>query len=1055
MTKPGIEDILALAPLQQGMLYHSLREPEAGYYFEQVTFTFPASIDVKVFQRAWNQAVSRHQALRTGFAWEKLESPAQIVFTKAEMPIETLDWIRKSEAEQAAAFREFLLEDRARGMDLRKPPLMRITLIRLKRRMFQIVASFHHGILDGWSLNLLFREFSEIYQAFEVGRMPELAPAPRYSDFIAWLQDQDPSAAESYWSQYLDGFAGRAPLPMDRAAVLGTGASLGVDHVVMSLPKDLSSKLATLARGFKVTLNVVLQAAWAVLLARHTNSSDICFGTIVSGRPAGLPSVEDIVGLFINTVPQRVTVRPDVDLGDLVASMQKAQLAQRDVDHCALSEIQAWSPIPPGEPLFDTLFIFENLPGTGKANSGSAFAFERTNYPLTLLIAPGQTIGLKAIFEIPRLAEPEVRQLLLQYQALLADMAAGTMRIGDLSAVTPEERDAVLSAGPESAPVGRLEEIWTERVHRETNAVAVIDGSTSYTVANLDQRSDAIAGALSGVEPGDVVAIALDPSLDLIASMLGCMKIGAPFLLLNQDYPVERLHQMIEGASVRTILTDQIDVFSGTTAQVFRIGDFPSKGRRIIKAHGVGPADIAHVVFTSGSTGKPKAVALSHGATLNRLNWMWQRYPFTNKDVCCQKTSVGFVDLIAEILGPVLGGAPLVILDREERRDPIRMVDALRNHGVTRLIAVPSLLKVLLDLHPPLAETAPDLSLIVSSGEDLPTDLAARLRAEVPNARLLNLYGSSEVAADATFEEVGDCSDGFPVPIGRPIDNLQVYVLDETLDLAPTGAAGQIFVAGAGLALGYLVASAQTAERFLPNPFSDGGRMYRTGDRGRRLPDGRIEFLGRTDNQINLRGIRVEAGEVEAALQVQRGVQTAIVYADASERLAAVVVPKGKAALQPPALRSALERKLPNYMVPESIRIVDSLPLLPNGKIDRSSVSKSTTIPVKSHREPPATPTEKVVAQIWAELLRHEHVGRDDNFFTLGGHSILSMQMASRVLKQLNRRLPLAVVFERPTLRDVSSWLDDNASGTKASAGPQLVRRDRRAQQVDLEERGV
>jgi len=1055
-----VEDILGLSPLQQGMLFHSVRTPEAGYYFEQVTFGVPGFFDPGLLQRAWNHVVRRHQILRASFVWEKVAKPVQVVRRKADMPVQFLDWSFKREQEQSASLQQFLLADRERAFDLTDAPLMRVALIRLKPRFFQFVASFYHGILDGWSLNLLFREFLDIYQTLEAGKIPNLEPPPRFSSFIAWLKAQDLVQAESFWREYLAGYAGPVPLPMDRGAALGLQADQGVEHLVVNLPESLSTALSAAARRFKVTLNVVLQTAWAILLARHTADEDVVFGIVVSGRPSQLADVEQIIGLFINTLPVRIRAGAGRATNELLAEMQANQIAAREVDYCALADIQSWSDAVNGERLFDTLFIFENLPGSGGVGTVSAFAFERTNYPLTMLIAPGTRISLKALYTIPRLERAEISKLLTQYQTILEQIVdRPESRVGDFSLLSKADLAMFEREVGNAIPDARLETIWAERLARHPDDIALIDGETGTSVAELDRQSTRLAQCLweSGARQGDVIAIFLPSSTDLVASMLACLKCGAAFLLLDPSYPVERLRMMITQTGTRCLVARDAAKLSlpNDGSHTVISPDQVEDGSFTLFVSSSGPDDAAYVIFTSGSSGTPKGVVQTHRATLNRLDWMWRTYPFIENDVCCQKTALGFVDVIWELLGPVLGGVPLVILDAEAQRDPVKLIAEIERRQVTRLVAVPSLLGALVDLPRPLAKVAPVLSLIISSGETLPGNLAARLRDALPDTLILNLYGSSEVAADATCHVVEDASENLPTPIGYPIDNLRVYLLDTSLAPTPGGCAGEIYVAGAGLARGYIGAPGRTAERFVPDPFSDGERMYRTGDRGRRQPDDSLEFLGRIDDQINLRGYRIEPAEIEQALMNQSGVAAAVVYADRRGALVASVTAGSTSRPDPDRLRRALFTALPTYMVPELILVCDTIPLLPNGKIDRLEMeSTSAVAPRQRSGLPPKSATEKALARIWSDLLGVSQLSRDDHFFVLGGHSIQTMQLASRILKHMELSIPLQKIFELPRLQDMADWLDQarasSAGVLQAPSGPALSRRSRSARQVSL-----
>jgi surfactin family lipopeptide synthetase C len=1061
---PTVEDVFELSPLQQGMLFHSVIDSDARLYLEQVCLTFTGVISIEVFRETWNKIVRRHQVLRVAFFWEKIDKPVQLVHGNAEMRVHHDDWSTLSPADQLARLQLYLQTDRVQGLNLSKPPLMHIALFKLAPATHQFVATFHHGILDGWSLNLLFKEFAHIYPMLLRGAQPEHSPAIPYSRFIAWLAQQNATAAEAFWRRYLAGYDGPARL-WTGMQTPGHAPAQGFGEKQIRLGIKLTEELTQLARRAKVTLNVVIQAAWAIVLSGRADAGDIVFGSVVSGRPPEFDGIETMVGLFINTLPVRARVEPDLPLSALLTELHRQQLEARQFEYCSLVQIQGWSGVPRGTPLFESLFIFENLPGTtGTANlEVGAYALERTNYPLTVLVMPGASIDIKLLFMVPHATETAAETLLDQLRRVLQAAATDPgASIGQLPLLSDDQRRqlAVAGLGPDLPVLSatRIEELFAQRLQRSPTEIALVDNDRRWTVADVAKQVSVVEEGLiaQAIGRGDIVGIFLPRGTAIIAPILATLRRGAAFLLVDTDYPDERIAFMVRDSGAAVVITTAelaVRLPAGTSV----LTEFPDSCGATKTVTAGTADDIAYIVYTSGSTGQPKAVMQTHRATLNRLAWMWNAFPFATDDVCCQKTALGFVDVISEMLGPLLGGAPLVFIPEEVRRDPADLIRFLAAERVTRIVLVPPLLELLLD-HDDLIRSSLDrLRLWVCSGEPLTAELAHRFFATVPRALLLNLYGSSEVGADVTWERVARDSQHSPVMIGRPLDGTAVHVLDANLEPVPFGTPGEIWVGGAQLARGYLHRPGLTAERFLPDPFLPGGRLYRTGDLGIRHRDGRLQFLSRIDHQIKIAGCRIEPGEIEAGLKQLSGICDAIVVdllgAEGTPATleAAVTIEEGRT-LDQAVTQAELRRRLPEFMVPSRIVCVAALPRLASGKIDRSAV-RAVLLAEECQAAgaiPPATETEKQLASIWGALLRVREPGREANFFALGGHSILVMQLASRVAKAMHVDVPLRMVFEAPTLAQLAERIDALKTAPGTSALPEIKRRPRPERRINV-----
>jgi len=1139
-----IEDIYPLTPMQAGMLFHHLYDHATGVYFEQMNCTLRGALDVQVLQRAWQQVIDRHAVLRTAFQWTHSAEPFQVVYRRVPLPIDQHDWRNLTASAQVAELEAFLRADRARSFDLTQAPLMRLALIHTGAESHVLIWSHHHLLLDGWCLPVLLREVFGYYTAFCQGRPITLAPQRPYRDYIAWLQRQDLALAEAYWKQTLAGFKAPTALPIgeppSEAADPGAaGEPYAEQHIAVSV--ETTAGLQMLSRKHQITLNTLIQGAWAQLLSRYTGESDVVFGTTVSGRPPELRGVETMIGLFINTLPVRVRVDGGMDLAAWLQRLQADQAEVRQYEYSPLVQVQGWSEVPRGLPLFESLVIFQNYPmDSGLLEQGNGLVIddilvtERTNYPLTLVAAlQGTSLGLRTSYQCSRIDAEAIGRMLRHMTVVLGGMLANPhARVADVPLLTQAEQQQVIVDWNRTAtdyPIERtLHELFALQTTHTPDSIALVLDNTQVSYAELDRRSAQLAQHLRclGIGPEALVGLSVERSPEMLIGLLGILKAGGAYLPLDPAYPSERLRFMLEDAQVDVLITHQsiddlrftIDDLGATDTPIVNRkskivnlrADWPTIARHPATPpandRATSPDQLLYAIYTSGSTGRPKGVLGLHRGAVNRFAWMWQTYPFTPGERACQKTSLNFVDSIWEIFGSLLRGVPTVIIPDEVVKDMSRLVTLLAAQHVTRIVLVPALLRALLESNAALGAALPNLRVWITSGEALDDELCRQFRRLLPDRLLLNLYGSSEVAADVTWHDTSDDPAATTrVPIGRPIANTQIYLLDQALRPVPAGVTGEVYAGGAGLARGYLKRPDLTAERFVPNPFAEVSgvgyrvsedklpdprtptpdpwtrrqgdretrrpgdeetedtigssafilqpssfRLYKTGDLARYRPDGTIIYLGRRDQQVKLRGYRIELGEIEAALRPHAWLQACVVAlcddgpsagGAANKRLVAYLVPAegagGSAAEEVSAstgrallvngVRSLAQATLPEYMVPTTYVVLDALPLTPNGKLDRQALPApdGARPELDTPFEPPQTPTEDDLARIWAEVLQIETVGRQDNFFGLGGHSLKVTQVVSRVQAQFGIELHVRDLFTTPMLRDLAEKIDD------------------------------
>ncbi|MEG3939647.1 amino acid adenylation domain-containing protein [Microcoleus sp. S36b_A3] len=1057
MINGNIEDFYPLSPAQQGILFHSLYQPESGVYFGQLLCVLRGDLNVSAFRNSWQKVVERHPILRTCFVWENLKEPVQAVRKQAALSWQEINWRSLSASEQQQQLETFLKADRDQGFDLTSAPLIRITLAQLEADTFQFILSHHHLVLDGWSLAIVLEEVFAFYQAFSQGEELHLKRPRPYRDYIAWLHQQDLSAAESFWRQTLKGFA--APTAIARGNIVAGNRleSSGEQQVIFCA--TATAALQSAARQHQLTLNTLVQAAWALLLSRYSGEEDVVFGTVVSGRPPDLMGAESVVGLFVNPLPVRVKIDPQDVILSCLKQLQSQQVEARQYEYSPLIEVQGWSEVPRSLPLFESFVVFENYPSDASLQEKienlkveNIRSLETTNYPLTVMAMPGAALTLKIIFDRSCFEDSAIARMLGHLQTLLEGMAANPhQKLSNLSLLSATEQQQLLvkwndtqADYPKNASI---HELFAAQTERTPDAVAAICENEQLTYRELNAKANQIAHYLQslGVKPEVLVGICLERSLSMLVAILGILKVGAAYVPLDPAYPQERRSFMLADAKVPVLLTQKnlLETLPEHSAKVVCID---AEWQEISRESDRNPAvkvpaeNLAYVLYTSGSTGTPKGVLGTHRGTVNRC--FWNPYPFIEADICCQKTSLNFVDSVWEIFAPLLHGLPTVIIRDRAVKDINQFLQTLSKQNVTRLVLVPSLLRAILDSFPDLDRRLPQLKYWICSGETLPLELCQQFREQMPQRVLINLYGSSEVAADVTWYDATHCVE--KVPIGRPIANTQIYLLDRNLQPVPIGIPGEIYVGGDGLAQGYLNRPDLTSEKFISNPFGQekldflGNThqkvLFKTGDIGCYLPDGNIEFLGRGDCQVKIRGFRIELGEIEAALSQHSSVSTAAVLlqenAPGSQRLVAYLVPNSGLRNQHPELiselRSFLKHKLPDYMVPSAFVLLDALPLTPNGKIDRLALSqKCDYVCDETAFTEPQTPTEKEIAEIWTALLGLEKVGTNQNFFDLGGHSLMATQLISRVRSCFGVELAMCDFFAAPTIQNLAELIEE------------------------------
>ncbi|HEY8228436.1 MAG TPA: amino acid adenylation domain-containing protein [Pyrinomonadaceae bacterium] len=1032
---------------------HQLESDEAAYNVPRA-IRLKGPLDVAALRRALAEIVQRHDVLRTHFA--NVDGQLRQLVTLQDIPWAVIDLSHLPSAEQEPHTKSLVAAEAARPFDLARGPVMRTILLRLGEQEHVLLLTSHHIVSDGWSAEILFRELSVLYDAFVDGKPSPLTPLPiQYADFAAWqrewLQGTVLEEQLAYWKKQLAGVNGGFALPTDHprpAVQTFCGA-----HKSLTLPRVLSEQIAEISRQHGVTSFMTQLAAFAVLLQRYTGQDDIVVGSPIAGR--NRQELEGLIGFFLNTLVLRLDLSGNPTFSELL--MRAREVALEAYAHQELPFEKLVEELEPertlsSSPLFQVMFSShraarKDFSLRGLALEHLATASKTSKFDLSLFVweeADDKSGGsvCTAEYNTDLFDEATIERLLGHYHLILeAAVVHPERRLLELSLLTEDERKQLLVGWNDTdaeVPAGTISDLFEAQVARTPNAVAAKFGEQQLTYEELNSSANQLAHHLRrfGVGPETRVAICLERSLDMIVGLFGILKAGAAYVPLEPKYPSERLPFLLDDSQARLLLTREHLAQSLSVANVQTIsldGDWREIALESSEnpTRGADAANSAHLIYTSGSTGLPKGVLSSHRASVNRFSWMWKHYPFADTEICCQKTALSFVDSIWEIFGPLLQGVPLVIIPDDTVIDPQGFVTALSVNKITRLVLVPSLLRVILEIGGDLAKQLSDLRYCVCSGETLPVDLATSFREQIPHTNLVNLYGSSEVAADVTYHEVRTTELVATMPIGRPIDNTKIYILDSDLQPVPVGVLGEIYVGGEGLAYGYLNQPELTAEKFVPHPFSGrgGARLFRTGDIGRYLADGNIEYRGRRDSQVKVRGFRVELEEIESQLATHPQVHQAVVVArddqHGEKQLLAYVVPDGEA----PAsneLRAHLRGKLPDHMIPAAFILLDKLPLTVSGKVNRLALlpPRPEQLEKQENFIAPRTPTEEIVAGIWADVLSIENPGVNDDFFALGGHSLLLARLAARIRESFQLDLTLRDLFEAQTVAGISERIE-------------------------------
>ncbi|AIW37631.1 peptide synthetase [Bacillus subtilis] len=1040
--QPEIQDIYPLSFMQEGMLFHSLLDHDSRAYFEQAVFTISGQLDRERFQKSIDAVFERYDIFRTTFIHKNVAKPRQVVLKNRPSRVQFHDISHLDEKAQDKYADRFRKEDKDKGFDLQSDPLMRVSILKKAPERYVCIWSHHHIVMDGWCFGIVMKEFLMIYQSLGDGRLPSLEPVQSYGKYIKWLMKQDRKEAEIFWKTRLADLEQSASLPKKSAEPNGE-----LEQAVFTISEEQTNELKNIAARAGATLNTVFQALWGILLQRVSRCDDAVFGSVVSGRPSDLAGVEKMVGLFINTIPVRVK-SGSFSFLELVRHLQQETLQAEAYSYYPLYDIQAQSPLK--QALFDHIIVFENVPAQREIENVSqagSFDFavedftmeEVTNYGCSIKVIPGNSLYIRLNFDTgiyDRIFMKNIETFLRHMMnSVISDPEICASEIALLDACEARSMlDAFNRTETVEPPAPTLHGLFARRAALSPHRPALRFPGGMLTYAELDQYTDRLAVRLrqKGVRKESMVGVLAERSPEMVVSVLAVLKAGGAYVPLDPEYPEDRLRYMLDDCGACLLLAQpglSVSGFSGETLEV-SLSSLTGETETGAVSEEADADSLAYIIYTSGSTGTPKGVAVEHRQAAAFLSGMQGQFPLTEEDIIVLKSSFSFDASIWQLFWWTMSGASVYLLPAGWEKDPVRMIEAFASEKVTTAHFIPAMVNSFLDA----LETEPEetrtrlgrtLTRVFAGGEALSPLTAARFADLLPETMLIHGYGPTEATVDAAFYVCDRKRDSgrTRLPIGKPVPGARLYVLDSGGTIQPAGVAGELYIAGTGVARGYLNRPELTEERFLDDPFYPGERMYQTGDIARWTEDGLVEWLGRSDGQVKVRGYRIEPGEIEAAIRRIDGIREAAVTARTEHgETALYAYIEGR---ESDDVRAELATRLPAYMMPAQFIKMTEWPVTPSGKLDRRALPAPGGAADRQAYTAPRNVTEMKLCALWEEVLKNGPVGIRDHFFERGGHSLKATALVSRIAKEFGVQVPLQDIFARPTVEELASVIQD------------------------------
>lgn len=1038
MSNDNIEDIYPLSSTQAGLFFHQLQHPQEALYFNQYCCTLTGKLDADRYAESWQHLMTQHPILRSCFLWQGLEKALQVVKKEVVLPWHFQDWQGIPADQQQRQLTHLLQQDRQQGIALDKAPVFRLSLIQLAAEQYQFIWSFHHILLDRWSVELLLEALWRYY--FNAQALPK---SPPYKTFINYLQKRDTLAEQQFWQHYLADFSSPTrllatldPIPQ------GNGSA----EVVHTLTAESSRSLQQAARTARLTMNTLLQGAWAIVLSCYSGESDVLFGNTVAGRPARLANIEKMVGLCINTLPVRIQVKPQAHTSEWLQSIQNQQLTTRPYENASLVEIQASSEIKADTALFDSLLVFENIPANDsilqthlELQVDNIKQIERSHYPLAIIVCPGDCLAIHAIYDKQYYTQQTVSDILQQLANVLQQIPSKLHQpVAELSLLTTEQREQLLQSGHQSQVkhphYQTIQQLISEQMQSYPDACAIRFAGQDLSYQELESQTDALAHYLmqQNITNTAPLAILLPRGTDYLIAILGILKAGAAYLPLNPEQPVQRLTELLRDAANPLLLTNKDFAECAAQLPATRVL-LTSEWNTQTEVHynvPAAPSPLAYFIYTSGSTGKPKAVRVTQKNLLHSTQARLNYYAAPLQRLLLLP-AFSFDSSVAGIFWTLAQGGTLCLPEPGVEKDPQRLCALIAQEKISHILLLPSLYQLILE-HATAIQLS-TLKTVIVAGEVCPPALAQQHYQCLANVPLYNEYGPTEATVWSSVYKIPPQTQESSIAIGQPIANTRIYVLSDNNQPVPLGVIGEICIAGAGVADGYHHASALTAEKFIPSPFANhpGSRIYKTGDLGRYRADGNLEFLGRKDQQIKFLGYRIEPEEIRSVINQYPGISESVVIAKEEQGsivglIAYLQIKEQNVSIEKNALKDYLNTYLPHYMVPAHFIELSEFPLNTNGKLNTNALpSIELDSSAANGFIPPSNPTEQQLAEIWQTLFNTDLISIEDDFFELGGHSLLAVSLLDKISNTFQKKISLESLWQNAaTIRAMAELID-------------------------------
>ena len=1024
LNKDHIEDIISLTSMQEGMLFHYMMDSEGLAYHEQVSIDLEGDIEPDLLQQAWDLVIQSNEMLRAVYRWRGIDKPVQVILRNHQVRMQCYDFSEQDNIEQCLA--EVKQLDLQNRIDIEQETL-RIALCKRGTNQYTMIISNHHIQYDGWSNAVMVNELMRTYKALYRGREPTTIVKSKFGEHVKWLESLDKSEQKSYWETYL---AGAQP----NDSLFSRGDQCAMEDYQVVLSKEIGDKMKEFVKENEISAAAFLYSVWGLLVQKLNCTRDIIFGATISGRNHHLQGIEQMIGLFINTIPLRIRTDPQETVASLLQKVNQMIKEQSQFESTPLVDVAKYAKIENKAPLFNSLVVIENYPLSEEHINDDTLtikdysAIGRTNYNLTLGITIQDGITLDFGYNCFTCQEIIIKIGHAFERILLTMLANKEMKVANIELLTKAERDQVLNQFNDTyADYPRdktIQQLFEEQVEKTPDQVALVFNDTKMSYRELNQLANQVARNLRrrGVKADTIVGIVMDRSSLMIIGILGVLKAGGAYLPIDPDYPEERFDFMLADSGSKILLTesqlgDPIK-FDGEKIDLTTSIFTEESTENLDRVNR--PDDLAYVIYTSGSTGKPKGVMVEQRQVVNLALGQIKRFKLGEHERILQFYSIGFDPSVEQIFVALLSGSALYLVAKEILLSSREANGFIRRHAITHLDATPSFLEMLN------FEELSSLKRVMSSAEACSVKLAKALSEKLA---FYNSYGPTEATVTAIMHLVNPAKIGANIPIGKPITNYQAYILNNDRNLLPIGIPGELYIGGEGLARAYLNRPELTKEKFVENPFIANERLYRTGDWARWLPNGDIEFLGRIDHQLKIRGFRIELGEIEATLLKHPHLSEAVVICRENQLgkpyLCAYFV--AKQPIEISELREYLAQELPDYMIPAQFIPLAKMPLTPNKKIDRQKLPQAelTRADDTTTYAPPETEAEKLIAQIWQDILAIDKVGLEDNFFDLGGNSLDIMKLSARLEKEFKQEIPVVMLFKYTTINLIINYLSE------------------------------